>query len=81
MIEEKIIAACGNDCAACPRYTAYPYEKTEEELNHIWDSLFNHESSKPLPSQAHYAGRLYLSVFLAKLKHQFPEEFNAITNN
>ena len=53
----------------------------EEELNHIWDSLFNHESSKPLPSQAHYAGRLYLSVFLAKLKHQFPEEFNAITNN
>ena len=32
--EEKIIAACGNDCAACPRYTAYPYEKTEEELHH-----------------------------------------------
>ena len=22
---EKIIAACGNDCAACPRYTAHPY--------------------------------------------------------
>ena len=34
MIEEKIIAACGNDCAACPRYTAYPYEKTDEELHH-----------------------------------------------
>ena len=32
--EGKIIAACGNDCAACPRYTAYPYEKTEEELRH-----------------------------------------------
>ena len=31
--EGKIIAACGNDCAACPRYTAYPYEKTEEELH------------------------------------------------
>ena len=31
---EKIIAACGNDCAACPRYTAHPYEKTEEELHH-----------------------------------------------
>lgn len=34
MIEEKIIAACGNDCAACLRYTAYPYEKTDEELHH-----------------------------------------------
>ena len=30
----KIIAACGNDCSACPRYTAHPYEKTEEELRH-----------------------------------------------
>ncbi|SDI75432.1 Protein of unknown function [Pseudobutyrivibrio sp. 49] len=30
----KIIAACGNDCAACPRYIAHPYEKTYEELNH-----------------------------------------------
>ena len=29
---DRIIAACGNDCAACPRYTAPPYEKTEEEL-------------------------------------------------
>lgn len=31
---DRIIAACGNDCAACPRYTAHPYEKTEEELRH-----------------------------------------------
>ena len=31
---EKIIAACGNDCAACPRYVAHPYEKTSEELRH-----------------------------------------------
>jgi len=30
----KIIAACGNDCAACPRYNAHPYEKTETELRH-----------------------------------------------
>ena len=30
----KIIAACGNDCAACPRYTVPPYEKTDEELRH-----------------------------------------------
>ena len=29
----KIIAACGNDCAACPRYTIPPYEKTDEELD------------------------------------------------
>ena len=34
MIEEKILAACGNDCAACPRYIAHPYEKTDEELHH-----------------------------------------------
>ncbi|MBO6127760.1 MAG: DUF3795 domain-containing protein, partial [Pseudobutyrivibrio sp.] len=33
-VMEKIIAACGNDCAACPRYVAHPYEKTNEELRH-----------------------------------------------
>ncbi|WP_455530191.1 nitroreductase family protein [Ruminococcus sp.] len=31
---DKIIAACGNDCSACPRYITHPYEKTEEELRH-----------------------------------------------
>lgn len=31
---ERIIAACGNDCAACPRYVAHPYKKTNEELRH-----------------------------------------------
>lgn len=31
---DKIISACGNDCSACPRYIAAPYEKTEEELRH-----------------------------------------------
>ena len=31
---ETVIAACGNDCAACPRYAAHPYEKTDEELHH-----------------------------------------------
>ena len=30
----KIIAACGNDCAACPRYNVHPCEKTETELRH-----------------------------------------------
>ena len=34
MIEEKIIAACGNDCASCPRYAVHPYEKTDDELHH-----------------------------------------------
>ena len=33
-VEGKIIAACGNDCATCPRYIAHPYEKTAEELQH-----------------------------------------------
>ena len=32
MIMSRILAACGNDCSACPRYTAHPYEKSEEEL-------------------------------------------------
>lgn len=31
---DKILAACGNDCAVCPRYVAPPYEKTEEQLQH-----------------------------------------------
>ena len=34
MQRDKIIAACGNDCAACPRYCAQPYEKTREQLSH-----------------------------------------------
>ena len=33
-MKEKIIAACGNDCASCPRYVKPPYEKTEEQLRH-----------------------------------------------
>lgn len=35
--KEKIIAACGNDCTACPRYIAAPYEKTDEQLHHTAD--------------------------------------------
>ncbi|MBR2762367.1 MAG: DUF3795 domain-containing protein [Solobacterium sp.] len=31
---DNIIAACGNDCSACPRYVNPPYEKTGEELHH-----------------------------------------------
>ncbi len=38
----KIIAACGNDCAACPRYTAPPFAKTEAELRRtaeLWQKI------------------------------------------
>lgn len=31
---KRIIAACGNDCSACPRYVSHPYEKTDTELRH-----------------------------------------------
>ena len=34
MKASKIVAACGNDCAACPRYNMHPCEKTEAELHH-----------------------------------------------
>ena len=39
---KKIIAACGNDCSACPRYVKKPYEKTDEELRHtaeLWAKI------------------------------------------
>ena len=26
-LQKRIIAACGNDCSACPRYVAHPFEK------------------------------------------------------
>ncbi|MGN1022751.1 MAG: DUF3795 domain-containing protein [Lachnospiraceae bacterium] len=38
----RIIAACGNDCSACPRYVTHPFEKTEEELRHtavLWNEI------------------------------------------
>ena len=36
----EIIAACGNDCAACPRYIGHPYEKSREELQHTAELWF-----------------------------------------
>ena len=45
------------------------------ELNRIWKSLFKNPIVR---SRAYYAGQIYLSVYLAGLKHQFPEEFNEI---
>lgn len=50
----------------------------EAELNRIWNSLFKRRTQKALPSKAHYSGRVYLSVFLARLKNEFPKEFNMI---
>lgn len=34
-MSERTMAACGNDCSACPRYIKKPYFKTETELAHI----------------------------------------------
>ena len=42
---EKIIAGYGNDCAACPKYVAYPYEKTDEELHHTAELWMKTKSS------------------------------------
>ena len=41
-MSEKILAACGNDCAACSRYTKPPFEKTPEELHNtavLWQKI------------------------------------------
>ena len=38
----KIIAACGNDCASCPRYNAAPLWKTPEQLHQtavLWQKI------------------------------------------
>ena len=38
----KIIAACGNDCASCPRYNVAPFEKTSEQLHEtavLWQKI------------------------------------------
>ena len=37
---KKVLAACGNDCASCPRYIAHPYGKTDEELHHTAELWF-----------------------------------------
>lgn len=46
-VKNKIIAACGNDCAACPRYTEPPYEKTQEQLAHTAYLLSVEKPSNP----------------------------------
>lgn len=41
-MKPKIIAACGNDCAFCPRYIGPGYEKSDEELHQtaiLWEKI------------------------------------------
>lgn len=37
---KRILAACGNDCLACPRYVKHPFEKTEEQLQQTAELWF-----------------------------------------
>ena len=46
---------------------------SESELNSIWDSWFGRD--KPFLSVAEVAGDVYISVVLARLKADYPEEF------
>ena len=46
-----------------------------DDLQVIWDSLFNRAENGQLFSKADLAGDLYLSVFLARLKAEYREEF------
>ena len=50
----------------------------EDELNHIWSSLFDRATKRPLPSMAHFVGLMYQYAFLAMLKKDFPEEYQSI---
>ena len=46
----KIIAACGNDCASCPRYNAPGFEKTPEQLHDtalLWQKIGYRETVVP----------------------------------
>lgn len=45
MSRERIIAACGNDCSMCPRYTKEPYVKTKEEYETIRKAFFEKEKN------------------------------------
>ena len=46
-----------------------------DDLDKIWDSLFNRTENGQLFSKADLAGELYLSVFLARLKAEYRDEF------
>jgi hypothetical protein len=51
---------------------------SESELNSIWDSWFGRD--KPFQSVAEVAGDVYISVVLARLKADYPEEFGKTQN-
>jgi hypothetical protein len=51
----------------------------ERELNSIWDSWFGKD--KPFLSVAEVAGDVYISVVLARLKKDYPEEFGKALKN
>ena len=51
----------------------------EQDLLEIWNELFNTERNGHLVSMSHCTGELYLSVFLGRLKSEFPNEFKAIS--
>lgn len=48
----------------------------KDDRYRILRSLFDRSIIR---SKAHYAGRLYLSVYLSGLKHRFPKEFETVT--
>ena len=56
---DRILAACGNDCSACPRYTAHPYENDTAIISANKEgllSLSNHLKSlaeEPFGSHIH----------------------------
>lgn len=43
--KKSVIAVCGNDCSACPRYIAHPYEKTEDEYQQMKKAFFEKEEN------------------------------------
>ena len=46
-----------------------------DDLEKIWGSIFNRGDDTPLFNKSILAGELYLSVFLARIKVEFREEF------
>lgn len=49
----------------------------EQELTHIWSSLFDRATKRLLPSMAHFVGSMYLYAVLAMLRKDFPEEYQS----
>ena len=69
-VANRIIAACGNDCSVCPRYVAHPYEKTEDELLHIFHA-FCKPSSMKLSEDAERCVKAYLHWLVQNKSENF----------